>query len=74
MADDAIAHVERLNTLDPKKPFFVYYAPGATHSPHHPTPEWIDKFKGKLAWAGTASGRRSSPDRRRWGSPRATRS
>ena len=49
MADDAIDHIERLDALDPKKPFFVYYAPGATHAPHHPTEEWIDKFKGKFA-------------------------
>jgi arylsulfatase len=48
MADDAIEHISRLNALDPNKPFFVYYAPGATHSPHHPTPEWIAKFKGKF--------------------------
>jgi arylsulfatase len=48
MADDAIDHISRLNALDPDKPFFVYYAPGATHAPHHPTPEWIAKFKGKF--------------------------
>ncbi len=49
MADDAINYIERMNALDPDKPFFVYYAPGATHAPHHPTPEWIDKFKGKFS-------------------------
>ena len=49
MADDAIDYIERINALDPKKPFFVYYAPGATHAPHHPTQEWIDKFKGKFS-------------------------
>ena len=49
MADDAIDYVERINALDPKKPFFLYYAPGATHAPHHPTQEWIDKFKGKFS-------------------------
>ena len=48
MADDAIAYLDQLNELDPKKPFFLYYAPGGTHAPHHPTPEWIDKFKGKF--------------------------
>jgi arylsulfatase len=48
MADDAIAYLNQLNALDPAKPFFMYYAPGATHSPHHPTQEWIDKFKGKF--------------------------
>ena len=48
MADEAIAYLNQLNALDPKKPFFLYYAPGGTHAPHHPTPEWIEKFKGKF--------------------------
>ncbi|HYL60028.1 MAG TPA: arylsulfatase, partial [Candidatus Acidoferrales bacterium] len=48
MADDAIAYLNQLNELSPEKPFFVYYVPGGTHAPHHPTPEWIDKFKGKF--------------------------
>jgi arylsulfatase len=43
MADDAIQHIKMLNEVDPEKPFFVYYVPGATHAPHHPTPEWIEK-------------------------------
>ena len=48
MADDAIDYVNQLNELAPEKPFFLYYAPGGTHAPHHPTPEWIAKFKGKF--------------------------
>ena len=40
MAHDAISYLNQLNELDPKKPFFLYYAPGGTHAPHHPTPEW----------------------------------
>src|SRR5260370_23701059 len=36
---DAAAH---------NQPFFVYYVPGGTHSPHQPKPEWIAKFKGKF--------------------------
>jgi arylsulfatase len=44
MADDAIDHIKMLNEVDPSKPFFVYYVPGATHAPHHPTPEWIKKI------------------------------
>ncbi|HMF11953.1 MAG TPA: arylsulfatase, partial [Gemmataceae bacterium] len=48
MADEAIAHMRRLNATAPDKPFFVYYVPGGTHSPHQPTKEWIDKFKGKF--------------------------
>jgi arylsulfatase len=43
-ADDAIAYMRRINALDPKQPWFVYYVPGATHAPHHPTPEWIQKI------------------------------
>jgi arylsulfatase A-like enzyme len=43
-ADDAIRHINMLNSVDPEKPFFVYYAPGATHAPHHPTKEWVDKI------------------------------
>ncbi len=44
MADDAIDYLNRINQTDPSKPFFVKYAPGATHAPHHPTQEWIDKI------------------------------
>jgi len=43
MADDAVAHLKMLNAVDPEKPFFLYYVPGGTHAPHHPTPEWIKK-------------------------------
>jgi arylsulfatase len=44
MADDAIEYMNRINALDPNQPFFVYYVPGGTHAPHHPTQEWIDKI------------------------------
>ncbi len=37
-----------LNASAPEKPFFLYYVPGGSHSPHQPTQEWIDKFKGKF--------------------------
>lgn len=47
-ADKAIDHIKQLNAAAPDQPFFVYYVPGATHAPHHPTQEWIDKFKGKF--------------------------
>src|SRR6185295_15996366 len=43
-ADNAINHIKQLNAAAPDKPFFVYYVPGATHAPHHPTPEWIKKI------------------------------
>ena len=44
MADEAIGYMNRVNTLTPDQPFFVYYVPGGTHAPHHPTPEWIKKI------------------------------
>jgi arylsulfatase A-like enzyme len=44
MADDAIQYMKQLSEIAPDKPFFVYYVPGGTHSPHHPTPEWIKKI------------------------------
>ncbi len=44
MADDAIDRLNQLNQIDPSKKFFCYYVPGATHAPHHPTKEWVDKI------------------------------
>ncbi|MGE5201521.1 MAG: arylsulfatase [Acidobacteriota bacterium] len=44
MADDAIHWLHQLNDIDPSMPFFLYYAPGGTHAPHHATPEWIKKI------------------------------
>jgi len=44
MADEAIQYMKQLKQIAPDKPFFVYYVPGATHAPHHPTPEWIKKI------------------------------
>ena len=44
MADDAISHIKGLNAASPDQPFFVYYAPGGSHAPHQPTPEWIKKI------------------------------
>ena len=43
-ADDAIEYLRGLNAVAPEKPFFVYYVPGGTHAPHHPTPEWTKKI------------------------------
>src|SRR5262245_29774262 len=47
-ADEAIKYMKSLNAAAPDKPFFVYYVPGGTHSPHQPKKEWIAKFKGKF--------------------------
>ena len=48
MADEAITHMKKLSVTAPEQPFFVYYVPGGSHSPHQPTQEWIDKFKRKF--------------------------
>jgi arylsulfatase len=45
MADDAIDWITNMHQIDPSKPFFVKYAPGATHAPHHPTQEWVEKIE-----------------------------
>jgi arylsulfatase A-like enzyme len=44
MADEAIQYMKQLKEIAPGKPWFVYYVPGATHAPHHPTPEWVKKI------------------------------
>jgi arylsulfatase A-like enzyme len=49
LADHAITWIQTQKSLAPDKPFFVYFAPGATHAPHHVPPEWIEKYKGKFA-------------------------
>jgi arylsulfatase A-like enzyme len=48
MTDRAIAWVRQQKALMPDKPFFVYYAPGATHAPHSVPPEWSAKYKGRF--------------------------
>ena len=48
LADHAIDWVRKVKTISPDKPFFLYVAPGATHSPHQVAKEWIDKFKGQF--------------------------
>jgi arylsulfatase A-like enzyme len=49
LADHAINWIRQQKALMPDKPFFVYFAPGATHAPHHVPREWADKYKGKFA-------------------------
>jgi arylsulfatase A-like enzyme len=48
MTDKAMAWISQEKSMTPDKPFFVYFAPGATHAPHHPPKEWADKYKGKF--------------------------
>ena len=49
LADRAIGWVRTQKALMPEKPFFVYFAPGATHAPHHVPKEWADKYEGQFA-------------------------
>src|SRR6266481_715450 len=48
MTNQAIEWIRQQKALMPDKPFFVYFAPGATHAPHHVPKEWVDKYKGKF--------------------------
>ena len=48
MTDKAIKWVRQQKALMPDKPFFMYFAPGATHAPHHVPTEWSDKYKGRF--------------------------
>jgi arylsulfatase A-like enzyme len=48
MTDKAIDWIGQQKALLPDKPFFIYFAPGATHAPHHVPKEWADKYKGKF--------------------------
>jgi arylsulfatase len=48
MTNRAIAWMRNQKSIAPNKPFLLYFAPGATHAPHHAPKEWIDKFKGKF--------------------------
>ncbi|CAN7488430.1 arylsulfatase [Phenylobacterium sp. LjRoot219] len=48
LADRAITWVRQQKALMPDKPFFMYWAPGATHAPHHVPKAWSDKYKGKF--------------------------
>jgi arylsulfatase len=48
MTDQAINWIRTQKAIAPDKPFFVYFAPGATHAPHHVPKEWADKYKGKF--------------------------
>lgn len=45
MADDAIDYIRHQTEIAPTRPWFIHYAPGGTHAPHHPTKEWVDKIE-----------------------------
>ena len=48
LADKAIGWIHQQKAVAPDKPFFVYFAPGATHAPHHVPKDWVEKYKGKF--------------------------
>jgi arylsulfatase len=48
MTNQAIRWMQSVKSLTPDKPFFIYFAPGATHAPHHVPREWIEKYRGKF--------------------------
>ena len=48
MTDEAVNWVKFQQAMTPEKPFFIYYAPGAVHAPHHAPKEWIAKYKGNF--------------------------
>ena len=48
ITDKALEFITDAKAIAPEKPFFLYYAPGACHAPHHAPAEWIEKFKGRF--------------------------
>jgi arylsulfatase A-like enzyme len=48
MTNKAMNWISQQKSLAPDKPFFIYFAPGATHAPHHVPKEWADKYKGRF--------------------------
>ena len=48
LADHCVSWIRQQKALMPDKPFFIYFAPGATHAPHHVPKEWADKYKGQF--------------------------
>ena len=48
MTDHAVSWVRQQKSLMPDKPFFMYFAPGATHAPHHAPKEWIERYQGRF--------------------------
>ncbi len=48
MVEKALAWLDKLQSFAPDRPFFIYWAPGAAHGPHHIFPEWADKYKGRF--------------------------
>ena len=73
LADRAIQYLGELRSVEPDQPFFLYFATGACHSPHHAPAEWIERYRGPVRRAaGTRGATRRSPASWSWAcSPRA---
>ncbi|HEY5416044.1 MAG TPA: sulfatase-like hydrolase/transferase, partial [Gemmatimonadaceae bacterium] len=48
LADKAIDYIRQQKSIAPDKPFFIYFAPGACHAPHHVPKDWVAKYKGRF--------------------------
>lgn len=48
LTDTAIEFIRDAKQINPAKPFFMYYCPGATHAPHHAPKEWVEKYRGRF--------------------------
>ena len=70
ITDKAIEFIMDAKAVAPDKPFFLYYAPGAAHAPHHAPKDWIDRYRASSTWATRRCARRRWPARRRWASSR----
>ena len=68
ITDKAIEFIKDAKVIAPEKPFFLYYAPGAAHAPHHAPKEWADKYEGGSTGATRHCERRPWRSRRSWGS------
>jgi arylsulfatase A-like enzyme len=67
MTDRAIEWVRQQKALMPDKPFFVYFAPGAAHAPHHVPTEWSDRYRGRFDQGWDAVREETLPARSSWG-------
>ncbi len=67
MTNQAIRWVQYQKSLTPDKPFFIYFAPGATHAPHHVPKSWIAKYKGKFDQGWDALREQTLPRQKRLG-------
>ena len=72
ITDKAIEFIKDAKAIAPDKPFFLYYAPGACHAPHHAPKEWIDKYKGQFDMGYEAMREQTLARQKKLGSSRRT--